>query len=610
MRRNNPLWRRVAGLCAAGVTAMTLMPGRAEACGGTFCDGGVPGPMPVDQTGENVIFVMGGDKAEVHIQISYDPNTNAEKFAWMIPLTAVPEFSVGSQPLFDQVLNGTVPMYGLNTVFENCGNDSGFPGDSSQTNGDPGGGGSTSGVGDTGTDDGPPDVLLMETVGAFDVVVLQDTELAPIQAWLEAEGYNWDPNAAPILQQYLDEGNVIAALKLTNGAGLEDVHPITLKYDSGETCFPLRLTRIAAIEDMEIRVFVLGNSRAAPRNFRHVLVNPLKIDWLQFATNYKEVITNAVDAMMADGRAFVTEYAGTSANVQQFGIYDNAWSEQAFVGLDPVEVVNTLNAQGLGLCTDDFSCAWGHPLVYGLLLEFLPPPNGVEPSTFYAYLGDYADQIDVAKWNDGAEFSAALLDRVIDPGMHAVDLLDTWPYLTRMYTLISPNEMMEDPIFHLNPDLDDVAQVRTATNYVLCNNDSVTTLPDGREVYVPGGNTWPDIPNEEWWEEEVQSIALKGAPMTLVNNTAAINKVLGEWNLSHDWPRSPVETSGDVPTTSDTDNPTSGGSGSSGGSEASGEDPPLAAEPGCACNSNGPPPLGLGLAVFGLLALRPRRRQA
>jgi hypothetical protein len=95
-----------------------MAPNRAEACGGTFCDGGVPGPMPVDQTGENVIFVMGGDKAEVHIQISYDPNTNAEKFAWMIPLTAVPEFSVGSQPLFDQVLAATVPLYGVTHLRE------------------------------------------------------------------------------------------------------------------------------------------------------------------------------------------------------------------------------------------------------------------------------------------------------------------------------------------------------------------------------------------------------------------------------------------------------------------------------------------------------------
>ena len=610
MRTKSPVWMKAAGVCvAASMTAVVLAPSRAEACGGTFCDGGVPGPMPVDQTGENVIFVIGGEKAEVHIQISYDPNTNAQKFAWMIPLTALPEFSVGSQPLFDQVLNGTVPMYGLNTTFEDCGNGSFSDTASASDPSGPASSGFDTDAGEGSSGDGPPDVLLETTVGAFDVVVLQDTELAPIQAWLESNDYYWDPNAAPILQQYLDEGNVIAALKLTNGAGLQDIHPITLKYDSGETCFPLRLTRIAAVEDMEIRVFVLGNSRAAPRNFKHVLVNPLKIDWLQFAINYKEVITNAVDAMMADGRAFVTEYAGTSANVQQFGIYDNAWNEQAFVGLDPVEVVNVLNAQGLGLCTDDFSCAWGHPLVYGLLLEFLPPPDGVEPSTFYAYLSDYADQIDTMKWNGGAEFAAALADRVIDPGMHAVDLLDTWPYLTRMYTLISPNEMMEDPIFHLNPDLDDVPQIRTANNYVLCNNDSVTTLPDGREVYVPGGFTWPDIPNEEWWEEEVQSIALKGAPMTLVNNTAAINKVLTEWNLSNGWPRSPEATSGDVPTTSDTDSPTSGGTGGSGGSEASGEDPPLAAEPGCACNSDGTQPLGLGLAVFGLLALRPRRRR-
>ncbi|MBL9104978.1 MAG: hypothetical protein JNL82_28795, partial [Myxococcales bacterium] len=83
----------------ASSMALLTAPQRAEACGGTFCDGGVPGPMPVDQTGESVIFVMGGAMAEVHIQISIDPNTNADKFAWMIPLTAVPEFAVGSQPL-------------------------------------------------------------------------------------------------------------------------------------------------------------------------------------------------------------------------------------------------------------------------------------------------------------------------------------------------------------------------------------------------------------------------------------------------------------------------------------------------------------------------------
>ena len=63
-----------------GTAVALAVPDRAEACGGTFCDSG-PQSMPVDQTGESVIFVMGGDKAEVHIQISYDPDTNANQFA-------------------------------------------------------------------------------------------------------------------------------------------------------------------------------------------------------------------------------------------------------------------------------------------------------------------------------------------------------------------------------------------------------------------------------------------------------------------------------------------------------------------------------------------------
>jgi MYXO-CTERM domain-containing protein len=586
-----------------------LAPGRAEACGGTFCDAGVMSPMPVDQTGESVIFVMGGSESEVHIQISIDPETNAEKFAWMIPLTNVPDFSVGSQPLFDRIRGATVPQYGVITTAESCGGGSGateaFTGGGDEFGGT---GGFKLDLGGTTGDDGPQ-VLLSETVGAFDVVVLEDTELAPIQMWLEDNGYNWDPNAGPILQEYLDEGNVIAALKLTRGAGLADVHPITLTYPSGETCFPLRLTRIAAVEDMDIRVFVLANDRAVPTNYRHVLVNPLKIDWLNFAANYKEVITNAVDAMSADGRAFVTEYAGVSSSVPQTGIFDNAWNEQAFVGLDPIEAVNVLNSQGLASCQDEFFCNWNHPLVYGLLLEFLPPPVDLDPIQFYPYLADHAAEIDPALWDNGAGFSAALLDRIIEPGLHATQLLETWPYLTRMYTTISPAEMMEDPIFHINPDLEDIAQLNNLNNYVLCNGDAVGTLPDGREVFIPGGSPWPDIPGELWWEEEVQTIALKGAPMTLVNNTAAINMVLAEWNLSHGWPREPSETSGtsgDTPTGGNEDsasNPSGeGSSGSSEGSSTGGQND----SGGCGCRSD--VDASAGLLVLGLLGLRRRRR--
>ena len=380
-RRTNRTWlRMVSGLAVLSMAGVAMTPNAAEACGGTFCDGGVPGPMPVDQSGENVIFVIGDTMSEVHIQITIDPNTNAENFGWLVPLMAVPEFSVGSQPLFDQIRAASVPQYDITTTFETCGGggEGGLSGSASDS-ADPtapatgGDGGSTAG-------EGGPTVLLEEAVGAFQVAVLQDTEVGPIKTWLEDHGYLWDAKAEPILMEYLAEGNVIAALKLRRSTTINDVHPITLRYPASETCFPLRLTRIAAVEDMDIRVFVLAENRAAPTNYKHVLVNPLKIDWLNRGINYKEVITNAVDAFMADGRAFVTEFAGASSAVNTSAIYSPTWDENDFLGLDPVQVVQTLNQQGLGACFDSFDCTWNHPLVYGLLLEFLPPPMGVDPA--------------------------------------------------------------------------------------------------------------------------------------------------------------------------------------------------------------------------------------
>lgn len=611
MRRTKQRWlvKTAATMAMVAAGGMALTPAQVEACGGTFCDGGVPGPMPVDQTGENVIFVLGdgGADLEVHIQINIDPNTNAEKFGWLVPLSAVPEFSVGSQPLFTALLGASVPTYGLNTTFESCGG--GFTSTASDSGPVSGGGTTGAGDGSSGGEE-PPPLLKEEQIGAFQIAVLQGPTVDPIKTWLIDNGYVWDENASGILQQYLDEGNIIVALKLAAGQGVEDVHPITLKYPATETCFPLRLTRIAAVEDMDIRVFVLSENRAAPTNYRHVLVNPLKIDWLNFANNYKTVITNAVDAFKADGRAFVTEFAGAGPKGGNTSIYDPAWDEGAFLGLDPASVVTTLNAQGLASCYDVFTCSWNHPLVFPLLLEFLPPPVGVEAVDFYADLGAYAAQIDVALWNNGTEFSAALLDRVITPGLHADELLATWPYLTRMYTTISPAEMMEDPIFHQNPDLPEVPNLLTAQNYVLCNGDGVVTLPDGRDFYIPGDGPWPAIPGEEWYAEEVQTVALKGAPMTLVNNTAAINQKLSEWNLAHNWPHVPGDTG--APTTSDTEGTaTSGGtdtaSGSSGSDSATGGQN---SDSGCGCRSSDDPQgaAWMALSALGLLGLGRRRR--
>jgi hypothetical protein len=85
----------------------------ARACGGFFGDVVDNQPIPVDQTGENILFAIdeAAGTVEAHIQIQYtgDPL----KFGWVIPVTAVPELAVGSELLFTNLL----AALGLGVVF-------------------------------------------------------------------------------------------------------------------------------------------------------------------------------------------------------------------------------------------------------------------------------------------------------------------------------------------------------------------------------------------------------------------------------------------------------------------------------------------------------------
>jgi uncharacterized protein (TIGR03382 family) len=136
---------------------------------------------------------------------------------------------------------------------------------------------------------------------------------------------------------------------------------------------------------------------------------------------------------------------------------------------------------------------------------------------------------DFALW-DGAAFAAELDERVIAPGLHGVELLGAWPYLTRMYTRVSAEEMTVDPIFHANADLPDVPLPGAASQECLdCDSqDAVATLPDGRMVYLPL-SAWPafrDMP----WAERIESIPANGAPMIEADHRAEIDAALATWN--------------------------------------------------------------------------------
>jgi hypothetical protein len=513
---------------------LALAPMPADACGGTFCDNG-PTVMPVDQTGENILFWIDHSgtepHTEAHIQIQYEGE--AQDFAWIIPVTQVPEVLVGNQALFDNLLAATVPVFTLATTSEACADDAavGLCAAARGTSEIDLAGDDEIGddIGeDTGDDTDGPEILDRGVAGAFEYVVLTGDTVDEIVEWLDMAGYAQDPDAPPILQEYLDDDFVFVAVKLRGGADIEEIHPLAIRYAGIEPCIPIKLTRIAAVDDMAIRAFFLGESRAAPQNWPHVVLNPVAFDWTNTGINYLSVVSLAIDE--AGGRAFVTEYAGTDNVVSTSDVDSPAWDPSAFENLEAVEAVDMLGSQGLGLeCDFDNNCQYGHPQVQPLLEKYLPVPEGIDPYEFWDCLSCFEGSIDLAAWS-GSGFAADFAERISIPGEHAIAMLESSDYLTRLMTLLSPHEMLEDPTFHETDALPPVDRGNDSLRTLACKGNDWVDLPDGtRRVALTDGGQYPNIegmPNAE----RIELVPAMGPPQIETDNTQTIDELLAAWN--------------------------------------------------------------------------------
>ncbi|MED5413633.1 MAG: FlgD immunoglobulin-like domain containing protein [Candidatus Latescibacterota bacterium] len=82
---------------------------------------------------------------------------------------------------------------------------------------------------------------------------------------------------------------------------------------------------------------------------------------------------------------------------------------------------------------------------------------------------------------------------MVEPLRATSKLFDTHPYLTRLYTTLSAEEMTVDPMFDVNSDLPEVSNMRTARAHWECEGIDpenvdltklvlVVTLKDGRQI--------------------------------------------------------------------------------------------------------------------------------
>jgi len=167
-----------------------------------------------------------------------------------------------------------------------------------------------------------------------------------------------------------------------------------------------------------------------------------------------------------------------------------------------------------------------------------------QEAQFFSCINCYIGRGEIAV--DGAGLAAALETEWLEPMRRTQDLVDRLPWLTRMTSAMSGEEMTVDPQFVLNPDLPAFSVGSGGTMEILCNGVHSRSgaprrlvLADGTSLDLPSsddaaeiGFTW-----ESWIGEvggisalQIEQMARSGGPELINDRTADLNAALASVN--------------------------------------------------------------------------------
>jgi MYXO-CTERM domain-containing protein len=513
---------------AALALALVAEPSVAQACGGFFCSAA----QPVNQAAERIVFADNGDgTVTAVIQIMYEGPS--ESFSWLLPISSVPQgddIAVASDIAFQRLQSATNPQYTLTTRVEGtCKNgDPDFGGGRSGAGGSSQGGGPTIGPGGN---DGGVTVVGSGVVGAFEWTVISIDESLPEPAdvavtWLGENGYDVPAGAAALLGPYLEEGLYLLALRLTKGSDVGSIRPIVLTYEASRPMIPIKLTAVAANDDMGVMTWLLGSGRGIPQNYLALELNEARLNWFNPSLNYNDVVTAAADD--AQGQGFVTEFAGPSSTLATavWSQYDDQMWQSFSTGVYSSfnEIFSTANS---------FYGTWDG--FWDAVRATVTLPAGLAFEDFQVCPNCYSGQITFSP----AAFIAALEDSVIEPVRLVQDLIDEHPNVTRLYSTLSAAEMTVDPLFAYNADLEDVSNVHTAERIIECNPDVFEFEAPWRIELPQGGvvrgtadqvGTWPAEFSDQPANFRILRQAESGEGRVVEDNGPTINDMLDTYN--------------------------------------------------------------------------------
>lgn len=509
--------RKFYSLLAGGLLlAFSLWPVAGSACGGFFCQ-----TLPIDQAGEQIVFRQDGSQITAMVQIQFVGE--ASDFGWVVPVPSTPTFELGSNQVFTQLELATRPQFNLTRTGQEC---------EVRIQASP------TGIGDTATaesdSDGGVTVESVEDVGSYKVTVISGTDPQEVALWLAERNFDLSERGADLLAPYIEDGMKFVAVELQSGRDAGDIQPLILNYQSDKPVVPIRLTAVAAVEDMGILVWVVGDARAVPENYLHVTPNYTRLNWYTgFSGNayssYQTLITEAMnEAGVTGGKGFATDYAGRFDNLAA-RLPSSSDIESALNRLSALS-----NGEYISGVMQGFSA---NPSVMSTVSRLLPLPDGQTTAVYFDPLSlsvTYtAEQLTAAR----TELDRYIRADIIDAMKNSVDLLDDNRYLTRLYTTLSSSEMTVDPAFVFNSDMGDQALARNATLDASCIDDQTEwtlTLGAGTgrdDVVVIDAvgavpfNTAPAVSQEAGWKIEQTSDA--GQPVVTNERTFQIASVNG-----------------------------------------------------------------------------------
>jgi MYXO-CTERM domain-containing protein len=543
--------------------ALLLTPSPAAACGGFFCGG-----QPVDQEAERIVFAIDEEEGmvESHVQIFY--KGEADEFAWVVPVPGEPELFLSTEKLFDALDEATQPLF-RTTVFEQgtCSVED-MAVSSSAGGGASGGGGVT--------------VVAEASVGPYDTAVLKANSSDALLTWLQDNDYDLPDDMESVLAPYVANDAHFVALRLQNDRTVDDIEPLGMRYPGTAAMIPIQLTSIAAVPDMRLEVYVMGEHRAVPDNYLHVVINQAAIDWTTNGANYNDVITRAADE--AGGQAFATDM---SAELAGTGLRGSVFDEATYA-IDTL--AETTDPEAFMSLLFSLPYPKNHEL-QDALNTCIPLPRETKPSEFYTCLSCFEEEFGPALSETLEDFDSAACAEAIDIQMltplRRAEAVFEHTTLTRLTSSVSPDEMTIDPMFVFNDVMGPVGRVYDAEAHYQCQNfenraDALIEMrmPDGRTILIPSENwfsehglSYADLLDEITTRAAliIESTSAEGMPEILEDYRDAVDAEIDAFNRLQEGPAD----------------------------EASAE--------GCGCSSS-TAPLGSALWLLGLVGALARRR--